>query len=196
MRIYFDTEFLENGRTIKLISIGLIREDGLSYYAVVRDSELMEQVYDHLWLRKNVIPSLPVKLDENADIEWDASHTDWKNTKSIGEIAKDVRLFITDTPKAELWAYYSAYDHVALCQLWGTMVSLPHGIPMYTNDLKQEIVRLGSPEVPKQATGHHNALADAIWNKETYEYLQARYNPIERLRKAFLTDMTGESSEG
>jgi hypothetical protein len=28
MKIWFDTEFYENGETIKLISIGMVREDG------------------------------------------------------------------------------------------------------------------------------------------------------------------------
>ena len=33
MRICFDTEFIEDGRTIDLLSIGLVREDGATYYA-------------------------------------------------------------------------------------------------------------------------------------------------------------------
>ena len=28
MRIYFDTEFIEDGRTIDRLSIGMVREDG------------------------------------------------------------------------------------------------------------------------------------------------------------------------
>lgn len=177
MRIYYDTEFLENGRTIKLISIGMVREDGLSLYRIVKDDELMEQVYDHTWLRKNVVPSLPLLLDNNGDLEWNGSHEDWKNVKKISDIATDVRQFITDTPNPSLWAYYAAYDHVALCQLWGTMIKLPHGVPMWTNDLKQEMIRLGSPRVPEQTEGLHNALSDARWTKEAHEYLQRLQQP-------------------
>ena len=33
MRIWFDTEFIEDGRTIDLLSIGMVRDDGLEYYA-------------------------------------------------------------------------------------------------------------------------------------------------------------------
>jgi hypothetical protein len=36
--IYYDEEFLEDGRTIELISIGLVREDGAEYYAVSKDA--------------------------------------------------------------------------------------------------------------------------------------------------------------
>jgi hypothetical protein len=34
MRIFYDCEFIEDGRTIDLISIGLIAEAGDEYYAV------------------------------------------------------------------------------------------------------------------------------------------------------------------
>lgn len=37
----------------------------------------------------------------------------------------------------ELYGYYSAYDHCALCWLFGKMIDLPSGFPMYTKDLKQ-----------------------------------------------------------
>lgn len=32
MRIWFDTEFIEDGKTIDLISIGLVRDDGSELY--------------------------------------------------------------------------------------------------------------------------------------------------------------------
>lgn len=38
--------------------------------------------------------------------------------------------------KPEFYGYYSAYDHVALCWLFGKMINLPNGFPMYTKDLK------------------------------------------------------------
>ena len=34
MKFWFDTEFIEDGRTIDLISIGMVAEDGRQYYAV------------------------------------------------------------------------------------------------------------------------------------------------------------------
>lgn len=40
-------------------------------------------------------------------------------------------------PNIELYGYYSAYDHVALCWLFGKMIDLPKGFPMYCKDLKQ-----------------------------------------------------------
>ena len=37
----------------------------------------------------------------------------------------------------ELWAWYAAYDHVVLAQLWGPMPALPREIPRFTKDLRQ-----------------------------------------------------------
>jgi len=34
MKYFFDTEFIEDGRTIDLISIGIVSEDGRDYYAI------------------------------------------------------------------------------------------------------------------------------------------------------------------
>ena len=39
--------------------------------------------------------------------------------------------------KIQLYGYYSAYDHVALSWIFGKMIDLPNGFPMYTRDLKQ-----------------------------------------------------------
>lgn len=181
MKIYYDTEFLENGETIRLISIGMVREDGKSLYRVVCDDQLMIDAWKHPWLRQNVIPSLPICTEyQMADLDgtfkdiivWESHHEDYPNVKDRLAIAEDVKRFVLSTPNPELWAYYGAYDHVALCQLFGRMIDLPSGFPMYTSDIKQEIMRLGNPRVPEQATGLHNALSDATWNKETDEYLQ------------------------
>ncbi len=73
--------------------------------------------------------------------------------------------------KPELWGYYSAYDHVAFCQLFGTMMDLPKGFPMYTRDIKQLCDALGNPRLPEQGKNEHNALADAKWNKLAWVYL-------------------------
>jgi hypothetical protein len=71
-------------------------------------------------------------------------------------------------PEPEFWAYYADYDWVALCQLYGTMMDLPKGWPMYCRDLKQVADERGATLPPQQGTEHH-ALADAIWTKAAWE---------------------------
>ncbi|TWH05595.1 uncharacterized protein DUF5051, partial [Rhodococcus rhodochrous J45] len=55
MKYFYDTEFLENGSTIDLISIGIVAEDGREYYAVNSDMDHDRIAHDE-WLCKNVVP--------------------------------------------------------------------------------------------------------------------------------------------
>jgi hypothetical protein len=178
MRIFYDTEFLEDGRTIDLISIGMVAEDGREYYAVSKDAtkrKLRRRIRRHPWLMANVVPSLPkAHGDWNLYMprRWLFNYSD-PCVKPRHLIAREVRDFILAGPDPQLWAWYGAYDHVALCQLWGRMIDLPDGVPMWTNDLKQEAERLGNPEVPEQASGEHNALSDARHNRVIAGFLAA-----------------------
>jgi hypothetical protein len=172
MKIYYDTEFLEDGRTIDLISIGMVTEDGREYYAVSNDGSTIRKAMYHPWLRENVLPSLPITINEDHNTwKWDLSHPDWQCIKYTGTIGAEVRDFIRTIPDPQLWAWYGAYDHVAYAQLYGPMVELPEGLPMFTCDLKQEAERLGNPTVPQQEAGQHNAIADARHNRVIDEFL-------------------------
>ncbi|MCC5574528.1 3'-5' exoribonuclease [Microtetraspora sp. AC03309] len=173
-KIFYDTEFLEDGERIHLISIGMVAEDGRELYAVNRDMPV-KLIAKHSWLMANVVPYLP-RLHGDARLHAGRRNPlalDWqhRDIKSRARIADEVRDFIVATPDVELWAWYGAYDHVALAWLYGPMSQLPEGIPMWTNDLKQEAARLGNPEMPEQASGLHNALADARHNKVMAEFL-------------------------
>jgi hypothetical protein len=55
--------------------------------------------------------------------------------------------------------------------MFGAMINLPEGFPMYCNDLKQFAKSVGNPKLPEQGKGEHNALADARWNKTSYDFL-------------------------
>jgi hypothetical protein len=77
MRYYYDFEFLENGSTIELISIGIVSEDDREYYAINSalndkhgshspidaqpDDGLGLRVSRHEWLMENVVPHLPLR---------------------------------------------------------------------------------------------------------------------------------------
>lgn len=153
MRYYFDTEFAEDGRIIDLISIGVVAEDGREFYAV---STEFDADRCNPWVRENVLPLLP-PADDPA----------WMTR---AEMRESLLAFI-GTDKPEFWAYYADYDWVALCQLFGTMMDLPNGWPMYCRDIKQVCDALGNPALPEQGKGEHNALADARWNVVAHNFL-------------------------
>lgn len=181
----YDLEFLEDGRTIELISIGIVRDDGREYYAVASEAtrgRVLRRLKRHAWLMEHVVPSLP------------QAHGDWRMhmpkswlwdynsplVKPRALIAEQVKNFLTAADKPVLWADYGAYDHVALCQLWGSMVDLPDGLPMFTCDIQQEALRLGVAwdELPKQELGHHNALEDARHNVVKRRFLADREREV------------------
>jgi hypothetical protein len=145
MKIWFDTEFIDDGHTIDLISIGMVAEDGREYYA-----ELAECDHSRAdeWVKDNVLVHLTGEV------------------KPRSKIAQDIIEFCGPSP--EVWAYYADYDWVALCQLYGRMMDLPDGFPMYCRDLKQEADRLGR-NLPEKI--EHHALADAHWTKFAWDSL-------------------------
>lgn len=167
MKIFYDTEFLEDGKTIELISIGMVA-DGREYYAVNRNMPV-DRIRNHRWLMDNVVPHLPQHPFADPDELFNTADPVVKHPKVI---AREVSEFILATPEPELWAWYGAYDHVALAQLFGRMLDLPDGVPMWTNDLRQEAHRLGNPEMPGQVGAEHNALADARHNAKMARHLE------------------------
>lgn len=150
MRVFFDTEFIEDGKTIDLLSIGMVREDGRRFYAENAEADTSRASQ---WVRDNVFPLLG-KVEP----------------RSRKEIAAAIVEFAGPAP--EFWAYYADYDWVALCQLYGTMLDLPKGWPMFCLDVKQAAVMAGNPKLPPDPAAEHHALADAIWTQEAWQSLQ------------------------
>lgn len=178
MRYFYDTEFLEDGRTIDLISIGIVAEDGRKLYLVNETIDTSGALYSRIisrpWLMANVIPQLPVADCTPTSYRLDLRHP---SVVTPREIRNQVKAFLLSTDQCELWAWYSAYDHVALAQLFGPMDDIPPGIPWWTNDLRQMAVTLGVQDEEKllpRDGGQHNALADAEWNRELYWALTKR----------------------
>lgn len=67
MKHFYDLEFLEDGCTIELISIGIVSDDGAEYYAVNADiqtnSKLHQRISAHDFLAKHVVKHLPLADD-------------------------------------------------------------------------------------------------------------------------------------
>lgn len=185
MRLYYDTEFIERGpgHPIDLISIGVVADDdwvGRGEFYAVSLAAPLEHIQEHPWLMDNVVPHLPMEVDEYGHLTFDPSHQDWENVWAPAQIRDDLVAFIQATQAAsddqtlELWGWYADYDHVVLAQLFGTMVDMPQWMPYYTRDLKQEADRLGVRVPLPMPEAEHNALADARWNREVGLWLSSQ----------------------
>ena len=154
LKYFLDTEFIESGRFagIQLVSIGIVAEDGREFYAISSD---FDAATASQWVVDNVL----------ANLDPDVARL------PVCRIADDVRAFVDGDPEPQFWAYYADYDWVVFCQMFGTMMDLPKGFPMYCRDIKQWCDQLGNPDLPKQGEGEHNALADAYWNRSAWNFL-------------------------
>src|SRR5437868_263650 len=136
-RYFYDCEFIEDGRLIDLVSIGVVDEFGREYYAVSTEFDDTRAVP---WVRRNVLDKLPSPSDKA-----------WRSREQIRD---DLKAFLLEPLRTrqddeiELWAWFAAYDHVALAQLWGPMPALPREIPRFTKDLRQLWDELGQPPLP------------------------------------------------
>lgn len=189
--IDYDCEFATTNPVIDLVSIALADSStGATYYAINAACD-RDALLTNPWLMDNVVPTLPLTrgTDGVSDLLlWDPDLPDFDKVKSRAQIATEIRDFVLgtdpDNPRpVRLWADYGAYDHVALCQLFGTMTDLPAGFPMWTHDLRQEIERLGltDADLPQQQTGQHNALADALHQQAVRHWIETTHVPVRVL---------------
>lgn len=173
MRIFHDWEFLEDGKTIKPISVGMVREDGEELYYEFADAP-WDAIYKHEWLKDNVVPHLTCTRDGSLVAGFGT-----KTFKGAVGIRGKVYDFLKEAHELdgpmELWGWYSAYDHVCLAQLFGRMIDLPEFVPMWTNDLRQLVHAVGNPFIPNQhidGENVHNALDDARAELRKFNWLQ------------------------
>lgn len=184
-----------------LTATEFLRANARTYYAVNADVDL-DALKGNDWLVRNVLPHLPLTGREYLDTYLQYVPEDPPPPSALAEVALDraatevkphwvianeVRDFLLaplaeadegESMEIELWADYGAYDHVALAQLWGPMIALPPGIPMFTNDLQQLARAVGMADYrPDQAPEDaHNALADAWYALDLYAGLTAAQN--------------------
>lgn len=183
-----------------------------------RDFGLIPNYKKVYWIRENVLKPIFIELRAKEVEEYNIAQRRnivldfptysfcfrefkrliFKYGKTNKQIAEEIKDFVGKPPgiynqitldENKFYGYYCDYDWVVLCWLFGRMIDLPKGFPMYCIDLKQELDRIqeikfgltlykGSlandiktlPDYPKQ-TNEHNALTDARWNYQLYKFL-------------------------
>lgn len=149
MRYWFDTEFIEDGRTIAPLSLGIVSEDGRQFY-----TEFMTDLNKHKpndFVKEHVLPRL----------------TGATARATLPTIRAKLEFYFRSAHdfnehRPELWAYYADYDWVMFCQIYGTMMDLPPWMPRYCRDVKQYENLVGGVPHPPNDNEHH-ALSDAWW---------------------------------
>ena len=153
MRYFYDTEFIDNGYTLELISIGVVAEDGREYYGISTEFNPNQACK---WVHKNVLSKLPSPYSQL-----------WRSKKQI-RLELEEFFNVSSSNSIELWAWISGYDHVVLCQLWGSMTDVPSAIPSFTHELRQLWEDSGLTLLPAKPEDKHNALTDARYNLKCF----------------------------
>jgi hypothetical protein len=172
---YFDTEFIEDGSTIDLISLGMVDDRGCGLHLFNWQCDLSRA---NQWVQEHVIPGLPERPAELPFPERNTFEVVERNGERVLQgwgtrvAIREALLAFVGGDEPQFWAYYGAYDWVALCQLFGDMSSLPKHFPMFHLDLRQVmhhlfVERKDLPDNPAE----HDAYADACWNREAHCYM-------------------------
>lgn len=159
MRVFFDTEFTGLHHDTTLMSIGMVAEDGRTFYAELTDYD--ESQLDD-WLRKHVV----------------ANFTGEGRTNSLN-LGKRIEKFLEPYESVEMWSDCLAYDWVLFNKIWGHAFNIPKKVYYIPFDLSTLLkVRGFDPDTNREAFAgfeedqtKHNALHDAQVIKACYDKL-------------------------
>lgn len=163
-KVFFDTEFTGLHQGTTLISIGLIADSGETFYAELTDYD-DAQVDD--WVRDNVIS----KLYLDGSYPHDISALLIKGDKYV--VADELKRWLSQFPKVEMWSDCLSYDWVLFCQLFGHAFKIPANLYYIPFDICTLFKDRGiDPDISREefastlmsvhsSTNKHNALYDA-----------------------------------
>lgn len=148
MNIYFDTEFTGLHKNTSLISIGMVSDDGKSFYAECNDFD-RRQVND--WIKENVIENLYFQ-NQN---QFGPYGSRYRQYIEIDTIATNVYLCPSEKLKGYLTDWFSQwsepvhlvsdvchYDMVLLIDIFGSAFDLPKNVNAACHDINQDIAKV------------------------------------------------------
>jgi len=138
MKIFFDTEFTGLHKNTTLISIGLIDEEGRSFYAEFNDYDL-SQCDD--WIKENVIAHLKYHGTHTNMQLW--GHDPKENlTYAIGDtefIQEKIEQWLLSYDKVQLVSDVCHYDMVLFIDIFGGAFDIPNNVNPACHDINQDI---------------------------------------------------------
>ena len=132
-RVYFDTEFEGLRKDAKLISMGLVTDDGKELYLEFNDIDIDKQ---DEWIKENVLAN--TVYYGNADL---STITDEENYHcgSKEELQGVLRNWFRQFPTVQMVSDVSHYDFVQFIDIFGTAFDLPKNVNASCHDINQDI---------------------------------------------------------
>ncbi|MGF2618480.1 hypothetical protein FZC84_21175 [Rossellomorea vietnamensis] len=123
MNIYLDTEFTGLHKETTLISIGLVAEDGRTFYAE-HVGYKQNQIDD--WLQENVLDNL---LMSDKGHHFNNMNMDSVRMKdSLNQICLMLELWLRQFESVEIWSDCLAYDWVLFNDIFGHAFNIPNNV--------------------------------------------------------------------
>lgn len=162
MKVFFDTEFTGLHKDTTLISIGLVDENGRTFYAELTDFDI-DQCDD--WITENVLNNLTAE-----------------NQVDKHGLKGQLKAWFSAYDSVEIWSDCLAYDWVLFNDIFGGASEIPKNVYYIPFDIctymkikgvdpdisREEFAFNGKPEVAQK----HNALWDAKVIRACYENLR------------------------
>lgn len=197
MKLYFDTEFTGLTKDAELISIGIIDEDGRSFYAEFSDFHV-NKCSD--WVKQNVIAKLYNSEDKDKKYEWILGVADTQVYGTKKEIKEELEEWLSAYDTVEFVSDVCHYDFVLLIDLFGSAFDLPKNICAACHDINQDIAKYYNisetkafdvcredmvRDIIKSSADKHNALWDARVIAKIYELVNKpeKEEPISGLAR-------------
>lgn len=189
MKLFFDTEFTGLHKETTLISIGIIAEDGRTFYAELNDYD-KNQVDD--WIQNNVINNMIMLPPKEGEDEYYTAkrHSDnpigndlYKSyivqlRGSKEEVRIELVKWISQFEQVEIWSDCLSYDWVLFNDIFGHAFNIPKNVYYIPFDIctlfkiKNIDPDINREEFAEVKNGQkHNALWDAKIIKLCYEKL-------------------------
>ncbi len=127
-KLFFDTEFTGLHQKTTLISIGIVSEDGRTFYAEFTDYDKNQC---DAWINENVIAKLQFGDEEKQKQSTVPFITDGVHFTGFGN-TETIKQYLTEWLKqfssVQIWSDCLAYDWVFFCQIFGHAFSIPKNI--------------------------------------------------------------------
>lgn len=187
MNLYFDTEFTGLHKGTTLISIGIVAENGNSFYAEFTD---YDRAQCDEWINENVIKHL--YLSENGMREecvGEQNQPRYYKTVAKGNkefVVRSLSAWLSNFDSVQFVSDVCHYDMVLLIDIFGSAFDLPENVSAVCHDINQDIARhygisekeafdKSREDIVSELCGNfiagdkHNALYDAEVIKAIYE---------------------------
>lgn len=187
MKVFLDTEFTGLHQNTTLVSIGLVAENGDTFYAELTDYD--ESQVDS-WLQKNVINNLYLEdIIQGVGSKWNP--TTKENivrgdrqfvAQGLREFFKELDGWANPNPPVEIWSDCLSYDWVLFNELFGGAFGIPENVYYIPFDICT-LFKMNNidPDVSREefideevAGVKHNSLYDAKVIKACYKKLVSK----------------------